>query len=306
MRFGYSRYRHTKDLSFIQHAILKTLVYSDVFDFPLSPSEIHNFLISYRTYKSDVVANLSKEPLASKYISHSGEYYALVGREDLFEIRRQRERNARRMWPKAIRYGRIIASLPFVRMVAVTGSLAMNNVERDADIDYLIVTNHGRLFISNALVLAISRFFSLHGDFICPNYLLSENALAIENQNLFTAHEFARMIPISGFEVFQRMWRLNGWVSKYLPNAWRFDRPYRRKKPSYRRLKGIMEGIFRTPLGMLLDRIEMSRMRRKIERNRDLPSESAIDRDRCKVHIYKNCWNTMKAFEERLRNLEGN
>jgi len=48
-------------------------------------------------------------------------------------------------------------------MVAITGSLAMNNVENNPDIDYLVVTVGGRLWMVRAMVLAAARLAALHG-----------------------------------------------------------------------------------------------------------------------------------------------
>jgi hypothetical protein len=36
---------------------------------------------------------------------------------------------ASRMWPQAARYAQAIARLPFVRLVALTGALTMDNVD---------------------------------------------------------------------------------------------------------------------------------------------------------------------------------
>ncbi|RPI30744.1 MAG: hypothetical protein EHM70_13130, partial [Chloroflexota bacterium] len=114
--------QHT--FSDLSTAILQTAAYADVFDYPLTLGEIHRYLIGVRTSKESVEQILLKSPL----LSNSGDYYTLPGRESLTNIRRRRENTASRLWPLAMGYGHIIARMPFVRMLAVTGALAVNNV----------------------------------------------------------------------------------------------------------------------------------------------------------------------------------
>ena len=199
----------------LTNAILQTVAYADVFDYPLTSAEIHRYLTGRRASRDDVEQVLEEERL----LSRAGNWYTLPGREQLATIRRRREQIAVRMWAQASGYGRIIASLPFVRMLAVTGSLAMNNVENHPDIDYLIVTTSGRLWMVRAMALAVARMAALQGVRLCPNYLVTVQSLVFEEQTLYTAHELTQMIPLYGMDVYMRIDSLNRWKEHFLPNA---------------------------------------------------------------------------------------
>jgi hypothetical protein len=199
----------------INRAILNTVVYADIFDYPLTLTEIHRYLTS-ACASLEVVSRLAA---AHRFLRPVGGYYTLMGREAIISTRARREKKAIRLWREAHYYGRIIAGLPFVRMVAVTGSLAMNNVEADADIDYLIVTTPGRLWLCRLLVLVIVRLAAFRGISLCPNFLLTQNALEIPEHSLYAAHEFVQMVPLSGLDLYLRMRTLNPWVWDFLPNA---------------------------------------------------------------------------------------
>src|SRR6185437_13782883 len=134
-------------------------------------------------------------------------------------VRLQREALAARFWPRAQRYGRMIASLPFVRMVAVTGELAMDNVRDTSDIDFFIVTEHRRLWLCRLFVLSIVHVAARFGYTVCPNYLLSERSLAITERDLYSAHEVVQMVPLSGLDVYKQFRLANKWVYEFLPNA---------------------------------------------------------------------------------------
>ena len=127
-------------------AILQTVAYADIFDYAITGKEILRYLT--KTPASSQQVSVRLEAFSrSRRLSRQGGLYTLPGREDLAKIRRQRAAIAEELWKPAIRYGRAIARLPFVRMLAVTGALAMDNAEAGADIDYLIVTEPGRLWL---------------------------------------------------------------------------------------------------------------------------------------------------------------
>jgi hypothetical protein len=65
--------------------------------------------------------------------------------------------------------------LPYVRMVALTGSLAVLNLSQGADMDYMVVTQPGRFV--DGLLPSFGRMMHPFGHTICVNLLVSEDAL---------------------------------------------------------------------------------------------------------------------------------
>jgi hypothetical protein len=289
----------------LEAAILRTLAYGDVFDYPMTVAEICRYLEGARARAHTIESYLGRGKLLSKHTCVEGQYVCLRGRQALFETRRQREAQAQRVWPKALRYGKLIAGLPFVRMVAVTGSLAVNNLGESGDIDYLVVTVPGRVWLCRALTIAVVRWAALHGDLICPNYVLSERALQSDRQDLYNARELAQMVPLSGLETYSRMRRANRWTDRLLPNAG--GCPPKTPTPSMPAprggLKSATESLLSTRVG---DAFEAWEMRRKVSR---LASQVNGNREAdfcaewCKGHFEGYAGRVMAAYRSRLAEL---
>lgn len=283
----------------LEHAIVQTIAYSDIFDYPLTAAEIHRYLIEAPASRDAVDASLTGICLASR-----DGYFALPGRGEIVSTRQRRERDSKRLWREALRYGRVIASLPFVRMVAVTGELAMDNVQPASDIDYFIVTKPGRLWLCRLLVIGVVRLAALRNVTVCPNYLLSEQALTIQERNLYSAHEVAQMAPIAGHAIYRRLRAANGWIDDYLPNA---SGPPRRFTVQ-RRLAPLRRLAERALGGRLGERIERWEMQRKIRRLSriagDVP-EASFSPEWCKGHVSGHEGRILAAYDDRRRALEG-
>ena len=285
----------------LDNAILHTVIYADVFDYPLHADEIHRYLTGVSASPESVAAGL--ECLVPTGLQRSGEAYFLPGRDEIVARRMRREQIALSLWPQAVRYGHIIAGLPFVRMVAVTGSLAMNNVEADADLDYLIVTAAGRLWLCRALILAIGRLASLRRARICPNYLISECALEFPEHTLYAAHELAQMVPLAGRQVYRRIRESNPWVGHFLPNAG--------DAPNYTdadelggtaaKAKSVLERVLLSSVGTRLENWEMQRKIRKLRAENEANPEASFSPDTCKGHSNRHGYRTERILDEKLQ-----
>jgi hypothetical protein len=281
-------------------AVLRTLAYSDIFDFPLTLGEVQRYLIGRAATLEVLREALARLPQVDK----DRDLYALRGRAGNFALRRRRSEIATKLWPQAHRFGRLIAALPFVRMVAVTGALASDNVEPGADVDYLIVTRPGRLWLVRGSVLALNRlgrFFGLRTE-LCPNYLLTTRELALHDRDLFTAQELVRMIPLSGIEIYAAMRAANSWADEFLPNA--VDAPVATSTVgSLSLFKRALEAVLLLPPIAWLAQWEMKRQIAKFSCESQLNSETRFSADYCKGHFDGHKQATLAAFESRLREL---
>jgi len=284
-------------------SVLHTLAYADVFDYPLTAHEVYRYLPTADASFEDVIELLNNTALFSKL----EDYYTLHGQEQIVKTRKRRVQVAGRLWPKATRYGRLITSLPFVRMVAVTGSLAMNNVDdsKDIDIDYLIVTMPNHLWTCRALALMVARFARLEGVNLCPNYLVATNALNLDDHSLYVAHELAQMIPLSGMEIYEEMSRLNGWMVDYLPNALTLPElpPGVRVMQEHFLMQNVLEFLFRLPFGVWFEKWEMDRKIARLTRQQSSSFESYFSADVCKGHIDRHGQRTENAVQKRLEQI---
>ena len=282
-------------------SVFQTLAYADVFEYPLTVGETFRYLTSTKASFEQVTQALAE---ASIFTS-TGDYFTLRGREHLVAIRKRRAEIAARLWPKAARYGRLISSLPFVRMVAVTGSLAVDNTDEDKDIDFMIVAAPGRLWTVRALVLLVARFANLERIHLCPNYLVTTNALELKERSLYVAHELAQMIPLSGMQVYDEMRQRNDWIREYLPNASGAPAlpPSAAQASTIFAVQKTLEILFGFPAFAWFERWEMDRKISRLRREQSSSVESYFSRDVCKGHVDKHGKSVEAALAVRLQKM---
>lgn len=287
----------------LERAIVMTVAYADVFDYPLTGGEIHRYLAGVAAAPAEVAAALRQGLLRAGTLAQVGPYVMLPGREAIVATRQRRAAVAERMWPAAVFYGRMIGRLPFVRMVAVTGALAVNNVERGADIDYLIITEPGRLWLCRAIIIGLVRLAARRGHILCPNYLLSERALALSQHSLYGAHELMQMVPITGVACYNRMRRANAWADELLPNAAGMPFLVTPQAGARSRSQALAELALRTRPGGWLERWEMERKVRKFSARHPGNPEISLNSDCCKGHFDGHGQRTLAAYADRVKTI---
>ncbi|MBZ0292025.1 MAG: hypothetical protein K8L99_05590 [Anaerolineae bacterium] len=289
----------------IDHAIMRTVLYADVFDFPLTPPEIHHYLIhDTPTSLEQVQAALADSPeLRRKLIECEG-YIACTGREAIVQQRIERQQAAAHLWPLAVYYGRLLAHMPFVRMVAITGALAVNNVSgQDDDLDYLLVTAPDRVWIARAFAIILVRLAQRRGVTLCPNYVLAESALLQKRKDLFIAHEIVQMVPVFGSNLYQQFREANDWTQEHLPNAtarFHHEPEYQPARP-WHFFKRMAEWLLGGRLGHRLENWEYRRKLRRFAPQMRTPGSAAeLDQNHVKGHFNDYGHPVLSGYYDRL------
>ncbi len=287
----------------VERAILKTVLYSDLFDYALTPEEISHYLVEIRGSHAEVEAILLSPARLGEWITRKDGFVILRGREELVDRRSSRSRSSDRLWRKARFFVRILGNLPFVRMVAVTGALAMDNSNDRDDVDMLIVTAASRVWLARALAVMVVYAGNLTPNTLCPNYVISEEALSLEPRTIYVAHEFVQMVPLYGYAVHEKIRSANPWISRILPNA---GRPLH-AEPEYRpgrmvsALKRLLEWLLS---GVFGDRLEAWEMRRKIRkfapRTAGSGSGVILDKNQVKGHFDDHGARICSQYQRRL------
>ena len=276
----------------IKNAIVETLAYSDIFDYPLTAEELHRFLVA-PAERHEVERCAASTP----NVFFEAGYYFLAGRSEIVDIRKRRKSASRKAYRRAMFYGRILGRLPFVRMVALTGSLAMLNLSKNPDMDFMIVAAHGHVWTARAFAILFGKITHLFGDTICPNLIISERTLEWPLHDLYSARELFQMIPITGSDIYIRLFAVNPWTKSLLPNA---------VPETFNASNSLNMGEFflRGTLGSKFENWEMTRKIARFSKQAGFGAETVFTADVCQGNFDHHRKWTDDIYRERLSALD--
>jgi len=181
--------------------------YHNIFDYKLTKAELIKW--RYRTEKLNFVNITNKKS----------------------KTRLEREKYSKSKLIIAKKAAKLISKIPLVKFIGVTGSLAMMNAKRESDIDFIIITKKGFLWLTRLSVYFELRFMNYdlriagqtnEKDKLCLNMWLDESDLIWnkKDRNVYTAHEIAQIVPlINKNNTYEKFLWQNRWILQYWPYA---------------------------------------------------------------------------------------
>lgn len=199
-------------------AIIKTLLYFDVFDYPLTAQEVWERCHYVKLAKADVENELA-QLVESGLIQQRDNFYFIAGKEKNVSNRKELNERAIPYYAKSKKFSALISYFPFVEGVFVTGSLAKGCMDKKGDIDYLIIAKPGRLWLCRGMLVAFKKFFLFNSrKYFCVNYYVDTESLVIPDHNIFAATEIIHAQPAYNGEVCRKFFTENSWIFKFYPN----------------------------------------------------------------------------------------
>jgi hypothetical protein len=245
------------DIAPSARAILKTLLYFNIFRHPLTMDEIHEYCCGYSATKIEVQRQLEMLE-ETGYISRQDVFYQVKSDEmhTLVEKRLKGYEKAKKFLKIARPFSKFISCFPFVRGICLSGSLSKGYADNDSDIDYFIITEPGRLWISRTLLVLFKKLFLFNSHkYFCVNYFIDTNSLEIPDKNLFAATELLTIIPASNPELYEKLMSSNAWVKTYYPNGVLKTSKYDVLPAKRRIIQRVGEVIFSGKFGNRMDNL---------------------------------------------------
>ncbi len=280
----------------LEKSILATLVYYDTIGLPLTSFEIYRYLINPRHFSfkinqedlslSEIYRALKAQSL-KKIIEYKDGFYFLKGRGDLVSQRIKANKIVNQKWRKIKLIVKFFQVFPYLRLIAISGSLAVGNAKPESDIDFLVVAKHGRIWTCRTFLSLFLQILGKrrHGrktkDRICLNHFISDNSLKIKLPSLYNAQTYAHLIPLLeisplsfkdffyrsftldrqsvGDYLFNQIYQSNSWLGSYL-----FFKPQirlgHRRRLATRKVFCLIQNL----LEQFLDKIFGDRLEKKL------------------------------------------
>ncbi len=168
--------------------------------------------------------------LRSKKIYSDGRYI-WVGHGHHRQLERTAKEDAsRKKFYYASVVGKYIGHIPTVRLVTVTGSVAAGNASTTDDIDFLVVTSPGTVWLTRLCALVLIECIARRrhpydrevANAICLNMFLGADAIGLppEEHDIYSAYELLLMEPVYTVRgTYRAMLTANSWAKRFLPVA---------------------------------------------------------------------------------------
>lgn len=232
--------------------ILKTLAYFDLFHYPVTRHEL--LVFSPEKTSLSIIDKGINSLLFEKIIFQLDEFYSLQNKPELAERRRRGNLRAVDQLRIARRVSKLLSYFPFVRSIAVSGSLSKHFAEENSDIDFFIITSANRLWIARTCMHLLKKLSFIIGkqNWFCMNYYVDEARMEIGEKNAFTAMEIVTLLPMQGIDCFQKFIKANSWVNNFFPEqAITTNENMKIKKVFIRK---FIEKIFNSQLGDAIEK----------------------------------------------------
>ncbi len=234
-------------MSAAEVAIARTVIYGGLFDYPLTLRQVRESLIEAPMGEAEIVDTWTASPALQDAVEYLDGFFFPAGRADLIAERRRREARSLIVLERHRRLLEAISAMPYVRLLALSGSIAHLNLDEPGDVDLFVITRGARVWTVTVAVVLLAKLFRLRRT-LCLNFVVADSRLEVRDQDLFTANQILHLKPLAGAPLLADFIAANGFVRRFYPNrsssppAFPFA-----LRPAAGRLKRALEWLLAAP-----------------------------------------------------------
>lgn len=283
-----------------ERAIARSVSYASIFDYPLTLTQLRQTLIESRQTPTEILGIYSSSAALQAEVTFRDGFFCLRGREDTVAERQVREAHSRTFLRAHRTILALVSAMPFVRMVALSGSVAHLNLEGTGDLDLCIVTRGRRVWSVTVAIILLAKLLGRRRT-VCANFVVADSRLVLEPQDLFTASQVIHLKPILGADVYRRLLASNPFVRRFYPN---FHAPMAApgislKQTAAHAAKRTAEALLFLP-SMAAEAVCRRAYRAYLLRRAATwhsPDQVRLDRDLLKLHTHSHRRRVLTHFE---------
>ncbi|MFA6307156.1 MAG: hypothetical protein WCV70_04025 [Patescibacteria group bacterium] len=246
----------------LKEAIIKVVAFFDLFDYPLTLNEIwQNMSVKRELFEvmaalEEMIKSPLTPPTKAGAIEKQNGFYFLAGRSAIIAERQRRYNFADRKFKRAMLASKIFKFIPWIKMIAVGNLLGAHNLKDSSDIDFFIITEDKRIWLTRFFCASITKLLGLRPrvdnsrDKICLSFYVSERAMNLSGlmlknypaavseeeqisldsrlrgndkkgygNDIYFIYWLAGLTPIYDIGgVYEKLMAANSWLKNYLPN----------------------------------------------------------------------------------------
>jgi len=206
----------------VHDGLEKVFKISEYLKFPFTLNEVADYFLPTTNMTGEQLRSILLDPNFADIPFQIKDGYLLTDANEA-AFREEKEKMSLAKLDSASEFARVLRRMvPFIRTIAVTGSVAYGSADKWDDIDLFIITKRNRLWLTAFITLAFVRLTKLlglrapHLSLFCLSYVHDEDGFASESNRNRTNPLFARELlkakPVAGADYYGRLLERNGWV----------------------------------------------------------------------------------------------
>jgi hypothetical protein len=287
-------------------AIARSVLYAALFDYPLTLAQLRETLIESSQTPSEILAVFDASQALQAIVEFRDGFFVPKGRADLIEERRRREARSRAFLMSHRLLLALVCAMPYVRLVALSGSIAHLNLDGAGDLDLFIVTRGRRVWSVAVAVVVLAKLLRRRR-IVCANFTIADSRLTLEQQDLFTASQIIHLKPLIGRDVYRQFLAANPFVFQFYPNFHEASGgvPGFKEHRILRWLKRAAEFVC-APLSRGVEGICRRAYRAYLDRRRHTwqsPEQVRLQIDCLKLHTQSHRQSVLERFDRSVQSL---